>query len=123
MTSAARSVFVFGIYLIVTGAILMGSPGTLLALLQLPPAGDYWIRVLGVPVMAIGLTYLACARMEQTGFFRATLTARSFVFVALSVMAVMGAIPPIVAGFGVVDLAGALWTFTALRKTPVNVPA
>ena len=115
MSSAARSIYVFGIYLIVTGGILMGSPNTLLAVLGIAPTTEPWIRILGMVVMVIGMLDVACARMEQTGFFRATVYTRMFAFVTFVVFAGLGIAPPVLILFGVIDAAAALWTYAALR--------
>jgi hypothetical protein len=123
MSRAARSIYVFGIYLIVLGAVLIATPNTLLTLLRLPTTTEPWIHVLGVPILAMGLIHLASARAEQLAFFRATVHARVFAFAALAVLALMSIAPPIVAGFGVADLAGAIWTFMTLREAGVRAPA
>ena len=116
MTSAARSVYVFGIYLIVTGGILMGSPNTLLSLLRIPETSEPWIRIAGMLVMVIGMLDVACARTEQTGFMRATVYTRTFAFLTFVVFALLGIAPSILVLFGVIDAAAALWTYTALRS-------
>ena len=117
MTSAARSVYVFGIYLIVIGGILMGSPNTLLSVLRIPETTEPWIRIAGMLVMVIGMLDVACARTEQTGFMRATVYTRLFAFVAFVSFALLGIAPAILIVFGVIDAAAALWTFTALRTS------
>ena len=49
MTSAARSVFVFALYLVVVGLGLLVAPNAFLAPLGFAPAaGSAWLRVLGV---------------------------------------------------------------------------
>jgi hypothetical protein len=120
MSNGARSVYVFGIYLIVLGSILVGSPNTLLAIFGLPAATDPWIRVLGVTVMAIGMLDAASARTEQTGFFRATVWVRVFVVISFVALTLLGITPRTLLLFGLVDLAGAAWTFASLRKTAVQ---
>lgn len=117
MRPAARSVHIFGIYLLVLGGILIGSPNTLLAVFRLPSTTEPWIHVLGVVVMAIGMLDVASARAEQTAFFRATVWVRLFVFTSFVVFALLKIAPPVLIGFGLVDLAGAIWTHTSLRKT------
>ncbi len=117
MTTAARSVYVFGIYLLVLGGMLIGSPNTLLGLFGIPMTTEPWIQVLGITVMAIGMLDVACARTDQTGFFRATVWTRSFAFVAIVGFAISGIIPTVLAAFGAIDLAGALWTHVSLRST------
>jgi hypothetical protein len=115
MSTAARSIYVFGIYLIVIGGILMGSPNTLLTVLGIAPTTEPWIRILGMLVMVIGMLDVACARAEQTGFFRATVYTRTFALVTFVVFAAVGIAPAILILFGVIDAAGALWTHSALR--------
>ncbi len=116
MSRAARSVYVFGIYLIVMGAVLFGAPNTLLPLLGLPRTTEPWIHVLGITVMAIGMFFVACARAEQRGFFRATVWVRTFAFLSLTVLVVLGIAPPIMVAFGAVDAGGAVWTRLSLRE-------
>ena len=123
MTRAARSVFAFGIYLLVLGGVLVGSPNTLLALVRLPATTEPWIHVLGVPVLGMGLLFVASARAEQTGFIRATVGARLFAFACLLALALVNIAPPLVAAFGIADLVGALWTFAALRTSMTDAPA
>lgn len=115
MSGAARSAYVFGIYLIVVGGMAMGAPNTLLALLRLEPTTDPWIRVAGVVVVAIGMLDVACARSNQVGFFRATVATRSFAALSFAAFVALGLAPPVLLLFGAIDAAGALWTFIALR--------
>ncbi len=123
MTTAARSVYAFGIYLLILGGVLLGSPNTLLALVRLPTTTEPWIHVLGVAILGMGMLHLASARAEQTAFFRATVSVRLFAFACLIALALVNVAPPLVAAFGLADLAGAIWTFTALRKALVETPA
>ena len=117
MSKAARSVYVFGIYLLVLGGILIGSPNTLLALFRLPSTTEPWVHVLGVVVMAIGMLDVASARTEQTGFFRASVWVRLFVFASFIVLALIKIAPPVLVAFGLVDAIAAVWTHASLRKT------
>lgn len=123
MTLAARSVYVFGIYLLVLGGILVGSPNTLLAVFRLPTTTEPWIHVLGVTVLAMGMLDVASARNEQTAFFRATVWVRVFVFASFIALTLARIAPPVLVAFGIVDLAGAIWTFAALRKAVVPAAA
>jgi hypothetical protein len=120
MSSAARSVYVFGIYLIVVGGILMGSPNTLLPLLGIAETTEPWIRLAGMLVMVIGMLDIACARTEQTGFMQATVYTRFFALLTFVAFAVLGIAPAILILFGVIDAAAALWTHAALRSTHVQ---
>src|SRR5215216_5155235 len=115
MTSAARSIYVFGIYLIVLGGILIGSPNTFLSVFRIAPTNEPWLRVAGILVMVIGMLDVACARKEQTGFFQATVYTRLFALIAFTAFAVLGIAPRVLILFGVIDAVAALWTYSALR--------
>ncbi len=116
MSKAARSMLVFGIYLIANALVLVVTPNTLLGLLRLPLTTDPWIRVLGVVVGVLGAYYVAAARQELTGFFRATVWGRAIVLFAFALLVVLRLVPLTLLAFGVIDAAGALWTRAALRS-------
>lgn len=116
MTQAARSIFVFGSYLVLLGAGLMLVPNLVLAHFGFQPVGDVWLRVAGSLVVIIGWFFLVAARHGSTTFFRATLLARPFLFLSLCGYVLAGLAPVQLILFGVVDLLGALWTFLALRR-------
>lgn len=118
MSAAARSVYVFGLYLLAVGGTLLGSPNTLLSLFAMPTTTEPWIRVVGVTVMAIGMLDLASAKGEQVRFFRATVSTRLFVCAAFLALALLELAPRTLILFGVVDAIGAAWTFAALRRAP-----
>jgi len=119
MSSAARSVYVFGIYLLVVGGMLLGAPNTLLTVIGLSPTTEPWIHVAGIPVMAMGMLFVSGARAEDRWLFRTSVWVRVFAFIGFVMLAVFQIVPPVVAGFGVVDALGALWTRLALREAPV----
>lgn len=117
MTQAARSVLVFGIYLLLLGAALMLAPNLVLTPFGFPATSEVWLRVAGSETAIIGYFFLVSARHGTDGFFRATLVARPFLFFSLCAYALFGLAPPQLILFGVIDLVGALWTFLALRRS------
>ena len=115
MTRAARSVNLFGWYLLVMGTALLVSPNTLLGLFALGATTEVWIRVVGMLVVILGVYYRAAAAAELTPFFLVTVLARASVPVFFIVFVLAGwAEWPLVL-FGIVDGAGALWTWRALQ--------
>ena len=116
MSRAARSMMVFGVYFIATGAVLVFTPNILLQLLRVPPTTEPWIRVLGVVAGVLGAYYITAARQELIGFFRATVWGRRIFVVGLLLLVLLSWAPPILLGFGLFDAAGALWTRAALRS-------
>ena len=119
MSSAARSVYVVGIYLLIVGGMLLGAPNTLLMVIGLSPTAEPWIHVAGIPVMAMGMLFASSARAENRWFFRASVWVRVFAFISFVMLAVFQIAPAVVVGFGAVDALGALWTRLSLREAPV----
>lgn len=113
--TAATTVRAFGAYLWVLGTLLLLVPGLVLSPFGLPVPDDVWIRVVGVLVINIGSYYWFGARDDQPGFLRATVWARVFVLAAFIGFVVAGLAPPMLIAFGVIDSAGAVWTWWALR--------
>lgn len=117
MTKPAKTIAVFGVYLILTGAILISIPNVLLDLLRIEPAQDPWIRVLGAVVAVLGYYYITAARNQLTDFFRATLWGRNAILVLFLALALLRLAPAQLVLFGIVDAIGALWTWSSLRRT------
>ena len=117
MTPAAKSVFVFGRYLVPVGLGLLVMPNAVLSPLGFPPAGDVWPRVVGVLALCLAGYYLAAARAGLTAFFRWTVAVRSGVFVVFGGLVMLKLAPAPLALLGAVDLAAALWTARTLRTS------
>ncbi len=116
MTPASRSVYYFGFYLLATAITLTAFPNVLLSLMQVPETTEVWIRLLGVVVFAVGLYYVFMAPANNALFNTLTVYARCSVFVFFVAFVFIDLAPVQMILFGVVDLAGALWTYSALRK-------
>ena len=116
MSNSARSVLVFGLYLVVLGIVLLVVPNFLLGMFVLPSTTEVWIRVAGMLVLFLGFYYIQAARKEMTDFFRWTVYVRPTVIVFFAAFVLLGfaSLPLIL--FGVVDLLGAIWTGLALRS-------
>ena len=117
MTKPAQTIAVFGLYLVLTGTILVVIPNVLLASLRVASTQEPWIRVLGAVVAVLGYYYITAARNELASFFRATLWGRSAVLVLFLALALLSLAPAQLVVFGVIDALGAVWTWTALRGT------
>jgi hypothetical protein len=117
MSKAAISVLVFGIYLALTGLGFLLAPNMMLGLFGFPATTEVWIRVVAMLLLILAYYYIRAARSEMTGFFRLTVHHRASVIVFFVVFVILGLAQPMLIGFGVVDLLGAIWTALALRKT------
>lgn len=115
MSRSARSVHAFGLYLVAVGLTALAVPNLLFRLVDVPATEEPWIRILGVVVVVLGSYYLVAARNDMVPLFRATVGGRLVAGVALVlIVGTWGYWLAVV--FGVVDVAGAIWTWTALRR-------
>jgi len=115
MDAAAKSLVVYGVYLLLNATALVLAPNTMLSLLGLPSTSEPWIRVLGLVAGEIGFYFIFAARRSLSAIYPATVHARciaSLVFVALVVTKVG---PWQLLIFGAVDLIAALWTKLVIK--------
>ncbi|MFO1329166.1 MAG: hypothetical protein U1F56_17535 [Rubrivivax sp.] len=113
---AARSLHVFGLYLLGAGLGLMLAPALLLAPLGLPAPADVWGRVAGLVVTVLGIYDVVAARAGLMPLVRASVPVRGGVAALLSLAVVIGLAPPPLLVFAAVDALGALWTWHALQQ-------
>lgn len=116
MTPASKSVYYFGIYLLVIAVTLMVSPNTLLGLFQMEPTNEVWIRILGVTVFAIAIFDIFMASANHVLFMTLTVYVRASVCLWFILFVAIGLAPVQLIFFGLVDAAGAVWTYLALKK-------
>ena len=116
MSPAARSLQVFGAYLLLLALVLLLLPNTLLGLFGFPPTDEVWIRVVGMLVGILGFYDWQAARAELRAFFAWSVPARLSVPVFFAAFVTLGMAPPALLLFGAVDAAAALWTWSALRR-------
>jgi hypothetical protein len=117
MTPAARSVRLFGIYLLLLGVALLVAPNVLLTSFGLAPTEEVWIRVVGMVTAFLGVYYRVAAAAELRPLFYATVLLRASVPVFFLIFVLAGWVGSTLLLFGIVDLVGALWTWTALKQS------
>ena len=118
MTKSARTVFVFGIYLAALGTGLLVAPGPLLAPFGLPAPQEVWVRVGGMVIAFLGAYYMLAAKHGLRAFMAWTVATRASVIAVFAVLVATGFGPAVLLLFGAVDLAGAVWTWAALKREP-----
>ena len=115
MNKSSLSVFVFGIYLIGLGAILLVVPNLLLGIFAFPETQEVWVRVVGMLVFILGFYYATAGRNGLTAFLRVTVYGRMAVLLFFTAFVLLDFAPPVLILFGAIDAAGALWTALSLR--------
>jgi hypothetical protein len=113
MSPAARTVHLFGLYLVAVGVALIVIPNVLAGVFGIPPTDEPWIRMLGLLVLGLAGYYLVAARSELTVFFQASVTGRVLIGAGLIVIVSLWGYWMAVV-FGLTDIAGALWTRAVL---------
>ena len=112
---ARLSLLVFGTYLVGLGLTLVLAPNVLLPIFGLPRTDEVWVRILGAVMTVIGYYQIQGGRSGSEWFMRASVVGRTGIAITLFGLVATGIAPPVIALFGAVDLAGALWTGYSLR--------
>jgi hypothetical protein len=113
MSKATFSARVFAVYVFAISTVLVVAPNVLLSIFGIAPTSEVWIRVAGVLAFNIGIYAWVCARYRL--FLEASIYTRALVCAAFVVFALAGLASPLIVLFGLVDLAGGIWTWRALR--------
>src|SRR5438067_7567116 len=116
MSSAAKSLFVFGIYLCGLGLILLLVPNLILRFFGAPATSEVWIRINGMFVLCLSFYYVQTARNELTIFIRWTVWTRVAVIFFFAVFVLLVSAPKALLWFGLIALLSAIWTWLALKK-------
>jgi hypothetical protein len=115
MSGAAKSLFVFGIYILALSLFLIVDPNLFLNLFGFPPTNEVWLRVAGLLLLFLGFYDVQAARAELQMFFKWSIYTRGSVIFFFTVFVLLGLARPTLILFGVVDFLSAIWTSLALR--------
>ena len=116
MSHAAKSLFVFGIYLCGLGLILLLVPNLILNVFGVPPTNEVLIRINGMFALCLSFYYVQAARNELTILIRWTIWARVAVIIYFAAFVLLVSAPKALLLFGLIDLLSAIWTWLALKK-------
>ncbi|MGB2927400.1 MAG: hypothetical protein WBB70_00655 [Desulfobacterales bacterium] len=117
MSKAARSLFVFGLYLIVIGLGFLVMPNLVLRLFGFPETSEPWIRVMAMLLLFLAYYYIFASRNEMTEFIRITVYVRASVILFFAAFVLLDLAQPMLLLFGAVDLVAAIWTWLSLRQS------
>src|SRR5215813_12518344 len=125
MSNAAKSVFVYGIYLLILSVTLLLIPNVPLAIFGIPTTNEVWIRVVGAMAFSFGTYFVQAARHEMTEFFRWTITTRLALIVFFAIFILVGLAPINLMLLAIPDVPFVAWTVWGLRsdKAMQAVPA
>ena len=116
MTPAAKSVFFFGIYMVIEGFILMLIPNVLLGILGITETQEIWINIVGFALIVLGYYYMQLGKNNVIAFFKWSYPVRIFQIVFFIGLVVLKSAPVILIGVAAVETASGIWTWLALRQ-------
>ena len=120
MSNPARSITVFGIYLGISGLSFVLIPNTVLPMFGFSTTTEVWIRVVGLLAVILGMYFMYSVRHDDRVFFRATVFGRVLFCTGVVAFALLGLGSPMLIVFGLIDLAGAAWTWLSLRPLSLS---
>jgi hypothetical protein len=122
MKKPATSMFVWGIYAVLSGITFLLAPNLPLTMLGLGESQEVYPRLLGAAITMIGYFYLRASRQESmTPLYAWSIHARLGLAGAILVLVIIGLAKPAMLGFAAAELAGSLWTAYALRAETSKV--
>jgi hypothetical protein len=118
MSNAARSIFIFGVYIIVSGTFALLAPNMVVTLFGLPPSSEVLIliRFVGLVFAILGGYYVQSARHNLVPFFGMTVVGRLVLVAGMAGFVLLGLTKPNLLLLAIGDFLGAIWTGLSLRK-------
>ena len=115
MLEPAKTIRLFGIYLILEGLFLMLAPSTILSTIGIPDPESVWRIVLGFVVVVLGYYYVRNAQANLIPFFGFTVQVRiaQFVFFVWLYVFERGTLTLVI--FSFIEFAAGMWTWRALK--------
>lgn len=114
MDAATLSIFIWGIYVLLIGILLLFIPDKTLSLFGHEKPKDHWIRVVGIIAISLGYFYLNSAQNEVYSFYWASIYARIAGLIGFSGLVIYKIVKPKIILFGIIDAIGAAWTLLTL---------
>jgi hypothetical protein len=117
MDKAERSLFVFGLYLIIiVGLGFIFVPSFVLDHFALKYGDDTWPRFVGLLASIIGVYYLVAARAKFRPMYIWTVWLRYYAATFMVALLIFGKVGAPILLFAAIDAAGATWTLLSLKK-------
>jgi len=118
MSHTAKSILPFGIYLLIIGGLFLFVPEVMLIFAGVKTPPDVMSRIFGMIIIFMGYYYIVAARQDEgmEKLFKATVYTRSSAIIFLTIFVFLSYANYLAIIFGLVDLAGALWTYFSLKK-------
>ncbi|MDP3557752.1 MAG: hypothetical protein Q8T03_10285 [Bacteroidota bacterium] len=120
MNRVNRSIFIFGLYSLLMGIVLLFVSNIILPIVGLPTSNEPWIRLLGFVLMCSSYYYIRSALKGNVDFAQYTMHTRFFAPVVVIYLIATDKADWHFLSFGVIDGLGGLWTWLELKRNKEN---
>ena len=117
MQKPAKTVWFFGIYLLIEGLFLMLAPSSLLSSIGIPDPESVWRIVIGFVVAVLGYYYIRNAKENLVPFFCFTVQVRIIQFVFFIWLYVFERGTLALVAFSFIEFAAGMWTWNWLKRS------
>jgi hypothetical protein len=115
MNTTYKSILFQTIFLAITALQLIFIPNTFLNTFGFETTSEFWIKILGVVILALAVLYYGINQNPSTAVVKWTTYARSTATIGFVALIVTGAAPINLVVFALLDVATALWTIFELK--------
>ena len=116
MHKANKSIFIFGIYSLLMGIVLLFIPHLILPVFNLPVTGEPWLNLLGFVLMCSSYYYIRSAFSGNIKFAVYTTHTRFSAPIIVAYLILSNKADWHFLSFGLVDGLGGLWTLYELKR-------
>jgi hypothetical protein len=116
MSQSGKSLFYFGIYVLIMGLQFIFMPEMVIKLTQLPPVHLGWARAIGLLILVIGCYDAYCGYNNIKPLIKFSVIVRLGFALGAVLLFAFGLMPVSIILLGGVDALGAIWTYFALKS-------
>lgn len=120
MSRISKSIFIFGIYSLLMGIVLLFLPNMILPLFNLPVSGEPWLNLLGFVLMCSSYYYIRSAISRNIEFALYSTHTRFAAPLVVAYLISSGKADWHFLSFGIVDGLGGLWTWRELKRNKLQ---
>lgn len=120
MNRISKSIFIFGLYSLLMGIVLLFLPNLFLPLFNLPLLGEPWLNLLGFVLMCSSYYYIRSAISGNMEFALYTIHTRFAAPLVVAYLISTGKADWHFLSFGIVDGLGGLWTWRELKRSKLK---
>ncbi len=116
MNRVNKTIFIFGLYSLLIGVVLLFIPHLILPLFNLPLSGEPWLNLLGFVLMCSSYYYLRSAFSGDIQFAKYTIHTRLTAPLVVAFLIATGKADWHFLSFGIIDGLGGIWTWYEVKN-------